>query len=168
MKKQLIYMLILSTISLTACNQGPPAAGTVETTEPPVTEAAVQETTEPVTEAVTEAVIVQLLPEEAAAQYLADSVPEIAAYNKMVTEYSLANNTPGNKPILRIDQLPDDTSTDELLKNYFSIYIGEITDTHTNRWNTFYVRADLQEVLVEDIVNGGTMTLEQWREQNRQ
>lgn len=101
--------------------------------------------------------------EEEAIQYLLAQVPEISTFNKTVEDYSKANNTPGNKPILRVDSSPNPSGTDPYEKNFYFIYIGESTDDHTNRWGTFLVRQDLQEILVDDPVTGQYIGLDAWR-----
>ena len=48
------------------------------------------------------------------------------------------------------------------LKNYYMVYIGESHETHNVRWNTFYVKKDLTEILIDDI-DKGILSLENWR-----
>lgn len=186
MKNVIVMGLTICIISLIGCNK-PETPTASEITEPAtVVETSVESTTEPVvTENSTEQIATETETTEVpldstaktsgnsctaseadAIQYLMAQVPEIAAFNKMVVDYSKANNAPGNKPILRIDGKPNPSSVDVYEKNFFFIYIGEITEDHTNRWATFLVRQDMQEILVDDPVTGQYIGLDAWRRNN--
>lgn len=101
--------------------------------------------------------------EEQVIGYLMEQVPEIAQFNKQVEEYNKMNNTSG-KPIVRIDSTPDAKGITPYEKDFYAVYIGESTDSHTNRWGTFLVRKDLKEILADDPATGQYITLQQWRE----
>ena len=164
-EKFVILSMMLCTISLTGCSKPE------DPTEIILTEPATQSEAGAFSPSESEAVqnsSEQDVTEETAIRYLLAQVPEIAAYHKMVEDYSIANNTPGNKPILRVDSAPNPSSSDTYEKNYYFIYVGETTDDHTNRWATFLVRQDLQEILVDDPITGQYIGLDGWRENNQQ
>ncbi len=105
----------------------------------------------------------QLASEDEAIQYLLNQVQEIKEYQKLVTDAALDSGTPGNKPIIRVDAAPDPNAAELFAQNFYEIYVGETTDTHTNRFATFYVRKDLQEILADNPETGDTVSLEKWR-----
>jgi len=96
--------------------------------------------------------------------YLLAQVPEIAAYRREIDDYNQANRT-NFRFIMRIDGDPDPGAADSLLRDYYSVYVGEDAGDHTNRWATFYVEKDLQGIMVEDILTGGQVSLTAWRQQ---
>jgi hypothetical protein len=70
--------------------------------------------------------------------------------------------------MMRIDGEPDPKSADPYQRDYYSVYVGESHPDHTVRWNTFLVRKDLGRILVDDILTGKYLTLEEWRKRKDQ
>jgi hypothetical protein len=50
---------------------------------------------------------------------------------------------------------------------YWSVGFYEDQPDHTHRWDTFLVRVDGKEILVEDMTGGDPMTLTQWRKKEK-
>lgn len=100
--------------------------------------------------------------EEQVLVYLEKVVPEVADFRRNIEDYNLDSNTKC-RLIMRIDSVPDPKAADIYKRDYYYIYVGSDMGTHTSRWNSFYVKADLSEVLVEDATGGDPMTVEQWR-----
>jgi hypothetical protein len=93
--------------------------------------------------------------------YLEKNVPEIETFQRQIDKLSDGQV----KLIMRFDEVPGKNST-ELYHDYYVIYVGEDHPDHTVRWNTFYVKGDLSKILVENIVSGDIVTLDQWRKTN--
>lgn len=96
--------------------------------------------------------------------YLMAQVPEIAAYRKEIGDYNQASQT-DFKFMMRIDGYPDPGAADSLLRDYYDVYVGEDAGDHTNRWATFYVKQDLQVIIVDDALTGSQISLAAWRQQ---
>lgn len=89
---------------------------------------------------------------------LEKNVPEIDAFQQQIDKSSHGQV----KLMMKFDGVPDQKSTDPY-HDYYIVYVGEDHTDHTVRWNTFYVKSDLSQILVEDIMSGDIVTLEQWR-----
>ena len=48
---------------------------------------------------------------------------------------------------------------------FYDMYIGENLSDHVVRWHTFYLSEKLNEILVDDVITGNNLTLEEWRKQ---
>ncbi|MGE5391610.1 MAG: lipoprotein [Deltaproteobacteria bacterium] len=105
----------------------------------------------------------QLDEEERILIYLEKAVPEVREFRENVESYNQSGNA-GCGLIIRIDAAPDPQSSDTLTRDYYCIYVGSDLGTHTSRWNSFYVKKDLTEVLVENLTGGSPMTVGQWRQ----
>lgn len=93
-----------------------------------------------------------------AMDYLEKNVPEIAEFREQVRKASNGEV----KVIMRLDGVPDKYSNDEY-REYYCVYVGEDHPDHTVRWNTFYVNLDLPEILVDDVLSGSVISIDQWR-----
>ncbi|MGE5417558.1 MAG: hypothetical protein ACM3UZ_12550 [Acidobacteriota bacterium] len=100
--------------------------------------------------------------EDRAIDYLENQVPEVAEYRKQIEQYNRDNKADVNM-IYRTDGIPDPTATDEINRDYYCFYVGEDMGDHTNRWQTFYVNKGLTSILVDDVLTGETITLDEWR-----
>ncbi|CAN7548811.1 hypothetical protein LJR153_003966 [Paenibacillus sp. LjRoot153] len=85
--------------------------------------------------------------------FLVQSVPEIRQYKQMI-------ETNKSKVLFLSDGL---ISVLDRPGKYYDMYIGESFSDHVVRWNTFYVSEDMKEILVEDVITGNILTLEEWR-----
>ncbi|HEX3532555.1 MAG TPA: hypothetical protein VH988_36315 [Thermoanaerobaculia bacterium] len=50
---------------------------------------------------------------------------------------------------------------------YWSVGFYEFQPDHSHRWDTFLVRVDGKEILVEDLLGGDPMTLKEWRRKEK-
>jgi len=107
----------------------------------------------------------QLEKEEQVLVYLEKTVPEVKEFGRNIESYNKDSNTEC-RLIMRIDSIPDPKASDKLTRDFYYIYVGSNMGTHTSRWNSFYVKSDLSEVLVEDMTGGAPMTPGQWRDVN--
>ncbi|MGE5415207.1 MAG: hypothetical protein ACM3UZ_00310 [Acidobacteriota bacterium] len=98
--------------------------------------------------------------------YLTKSIPEIKEFEKGISDYN-KNSKTKSKLIMRIDGSPIPSDSDPMIKSYYYVYIGSDMGDHTSRWNSFFVKQDLSEIQVEDIVKGGPISLKAWRAANR-
>lgn len=96
-----------------------------------------------------------------ATEYLTKAVPEIKQFEEQLSKDSTGKVT----LTMRLDGVPDKYS-DSQYKDFYCIYVGENHPDHTVRWNTFYVNEDLNKIMVEGIITGDLITLEQWRKEN--
>lgn len=96
-------------------------------------------------------------------EYLILNVPEINEFEKEINELSNGEVT----LMIRIDRVPGQQS-DSKYKDYYLIYVGENHDTYGVRWNSFYVRKDLKEILVDNVVTGEVISIEEWRKMKRE
>ncbi len=97
--------------------------------------------------------------EDKVISYLYDAIPEIKEFESQISKASKGQVGLS----MRIDNVPGDSS-DEPFSRYYIVYVGENHPDHTVRWNSFYIREDLNEILIEDIVTGEVISLGQWRE----
>ena len=157
-EKRVFIVLVLVALAVlpSSCRAATPQANTAEGSAvpaQPASGAAVPAV--PASKAVTEQDVFN---------YLLAQVPEIAAYRRKIDDYNQASRT-NFRFIMRIDGDPDPGAADSLLRNYYSVYVGEDAEDHTNRWATFYIEKDLQGIMVEDILTGGQVSLAAWRQQ---
>lgn len=89
------------------------------------------------------------------------NLPEVQVFFDNIDKYNKKNNK-NVKMVSMIQTKPSSTATDNLDRNYYMVYIGESHETHNVRWNTFYVKKDLTEILIDDI-DKGILSLENWR-----
>lgn len=101
--------------------------------------------------------------EEQVCQYLNKMVPEISDFGQGLVRYNQESNT-DYKMIMRIDSQPDSQAGDVMGRDFYYIYVGSDMGDHTSRWNSFYVKKDLSEIMVEDIIDGTPMTIDEWRD----
>lgn len=96
--------------------------------------------------------------------YLNRNVPEIDKFSKEINTYSKENKV-NAKLIYRLDNIPDPTSSNRYEQLYVEIYVGADMETHTSRWNTFLIRSDFKEILVEDPASPELtyLSLAEWR-----
>ncbi|MGE5328587.1 MAG: hypothetical protein ACM3KR_03660 [Deltaproteobacteria bacterium] len=102
-----------------------------------------------------------------ASDYLLKEVPEIDKFRKDIENNNKSNDFK-SRFIIRLDSSPNPNSTDKYAKDYFEIYVGEDLGDHTSRWNSFLVRQDLKEILVDDVISGEWISLEEWRAKQNQ
>ena len=103
--------------------------------------------------------------EEQVLVYLGKAVPEVTDFSRNIEDYNQDSNTQCHL-VMRIDSVPDPKAADVYKRDYYCIYVGSDMVTHTSRWNSFYVKEDLSEILVEDATGGHPLTVEQWRKIN--
>ena len=53
------------------------------------------------------------------------------------------------------------------VKRYWAVDFYEDQPTHVHRWQTFFVRLDGKEILVDDPITGDYMDLQKWREKEK-
>ncbi|WP_187274473.1 hypothetical protein [Paenibacillus sp. N3.4] len=56
----------------------------------------------------------------------------------------------------------------ERTRKYYDLLIGEILSDHIVRWHTFYLSENLKEILVDDVITGDNITLDEWRKHGTQ
>lgn len=104
----------------------------------------------------------QLDQDERVLMYLEQTVPEVREFRQNIESYNQGSNTKYHF-IMRIDTVPDPQSAETLTRDFYYIYVGSDMGTHTSRWNSFYVKKDLSEILVENLAGGRPQTVEEWR-----
>ena len=84
-------------------------------------------------------------------------LPEIKAWTRYIDE-----KTAGKvRATLMVDpQRPENIRGNK----YWAVGFYENQPTHVHRWQTFLVRLDGKEILVDDLVTGDYMDLQKWRE----
>lgn len=107
----------------------------------------------------------QLDQDERVLMYLEQTVPEVREFRQNIESYNQGSNT-NYHFIMRIDSGPDPQSADTLTRDFYYIYVGSDMGSHTSRWNSFYVKKDLSELLVENLAGGSPLTVEDWRQMN--
>ena len=87
-------------------------------------------------------------------------LPEIKAWAKYIEK-----KTDGKvRAALMVDpQIPETIAE----KKYWSVGFYENQPTHMHRWQSFLVRVDGNEILVDDAVTGDYLDLERWREKEK-
>jgi hypothetical protein len=91
-------------------------------------------------------------------EYLIDSIPEIEQFEKQI----ISDSDGAVTIIMRLDRIPDKNSNDPY-RNYYCVYVGEDHKEYTVRWHSVFVSYDMKEILIDDVVTGEVLTLEQWR-----
>ncbi|MCX7745754.1 MAG: hypothetical protein N2645_02535 [Clostridia bacterium] len=93
--------------------------------------------------------------------FLNKNVPEIEGHKKMVEKASQKQTT----VIPIIEREPDASGPTDYYKNYYKVYVGEISDVfkQTAEWNTFYVHKDFKDILFLDPKFGKIITVQEWR-----
>lgn len=92
-------------------------------------------------------------------QYLINNVNEVSSFVN-----SLKSNTNGVKAIVYVEREPDSNSSNEYLKNYYGVYVGESYPDHNVNIYRFAVNKDTKEILYYDVVNDKYETLSEWRQ----
>ncbi|WP_171686042.1 hypothetical protein [Paenibacillus planticolens] len=139
-------------MGLTACN---PSSSLVEdkTNGTSVTEAPAQPSSTPQNLIVEKRKSVEELMD-----FLTKNVAEVEKYKQMI-ESNKSKVVFFNDGLLII---PERTG------KYYDIYIGESLTDHIVRWHTFYVSEDMKEILVDDVITGDNVTLDEWRKRGAQ
>lgn len=94
--------------------------------------------------------------------YLRNQIPEIKNFEQQTETYNKQNKT-DYKVVMRIDSKPDPGSNNLLDKDYYYVYIGNDMGDHMSRWASFWVKPDLTDILVDDVLTGTPVSLEEWR-----
>lgn len=96
-----------------------------------------------------------------AEDYLIQEVPELEKISVYVEEKS------GGKAVLIVDSSIYSVKVykngNELMDNYYIVYVGEQWEDHRANWYYFYVSENIDEVLWYDIVECEVYSLEEWR-----
>lgn len=95
--------------------------------------------------------------------YLYQQVPEfdaISAYIERASE-GKAHFVVRLPDELTLVYNPDNLET--IRGYYYVFYVGESFEDHTTNWDWFYVKADLTEILHENIIKAQMETMEEWR-----
>lgn len=90
--------------------------------------------------------------------YLISNVKEVNSFVQ-----TMNNNKSGAKSIVYVERYPDSNSSDEHLKNYYGLYVGESYPDHNVNIYRFAINKDTKEILYYDVVNDKYMSLDDWR-----
>jgi hypothetical protein len=91
---------------------------------------------------------------------IVSELPEAKAWSKYL------NDSTGGKVQAAMTVEPEHPETIEG-KQYWSVNYYENQPTHFHRWQTFMVRLDGKEILVDDVTTGEYRSLEEWREKEK-
>ena len=87
-------------------------------------------------------------------------LPEVKALAKYIEE-----KTAGK---VRAALMVEPNTPENLAGNkYWAIGFYENQPTHVHRWQTFLVRLDGKEILVDDLITGDYWNLQKWREKEK-
>ena len=98
-----------------------------------------------------------------AEQYVDQEVYELVAYSSYITKKS------NGKAYLivecdgRATDVNGIVTNDELLGEYYSVYVGEQWEDHRTNWDWFFVNKDFDEILWYYLPESEVYTLSEWR-----
>lgn len=90
--------------------------------------------------------------------YLTNNVSEVKSFVD-----TMNSSKAGTKAIVYVERYPDANSSDEHLKNYYGLYVGEGHSDHNVNIYRFAINKDTKEILYYDVADDKYMSLQDWR-----
>lgn len=90
--------------------------------------------------------------------YLINNVSEVKSFVD-----TMNSSKAGTKAAVYVERYPDANSTDEHLKNYYGLYVGEAHSDHNVNIYRFAINKDTKEILYYNVTDDKYMSLADWR-----